>query len=818
MAGQASARTSTGPTAISQMTLRIFGPGMSIMEKIRMRAKLSLLGAFLFAPLILVLALHVRDRHNELDYLRNAQFGLTTIGHLVDTATQLQSHRGLTNRLIAGDSGVSAARSDVRTKLEKDLALIDDAFASDRFGMQTMWAADRDKIKEALNFSAGSATPQSFAAHSAAIDRVRQAIVLIGERSGLLLDPDADTYFLIDALINHLIPLGEAVGQARELGAGMLTKQSATPIELATLISRLGSAEDRKAGIAFSLAASGRAGGPTIEGWTNADARVKQFSENAQAIFTSAEPQGNPEAFFAAGTDAVNAVQKAGNEIRSHLVSTFAARNSAKLHSTILVTSSAMFGVLVVLYLSFCFYISTTVGVRRIQESMEAVAHGDMTRHTRVFGNDELAALSGATEEMTENISRIVADVRSSASMVSTTGQRLAEDNQALSGRTEEQAASLEQSSAAMRSVAETVAQNSISLSEASNSAVALTKSAVANADQVRKSASAMAELQKFASRMEEIVSTIDAIAFQINVLSLNAAVEAARAGSAGRGFAVVASEIRALADQSQKASQEIRSLISNSTERIADSAKIFSQVEQTMSVLVSGIQDVCTRITRVNDESAGQSAALQEVVQSIGSLDELTVQNAQLVVESSKRSDKLLARAQVLSKAVANIRLRQGTADEARDLARSARQLVDTLGQQGAFSKLMDPAGGFIDRDLYIFAFDRDGIFRVFGANAANVGRAVTELPGLDGNLLYNKGWEVASHGGGWVDYEIASPLDGKIKPKSSYVIESRGWVLGCGIYRDADVVMEVAVRTKEMSSSNPPLAPFAKPRLATA
>jgi methyl-accepting chemotaxis protein len=818
MAGQASAGTNTRPTALSQMTLRVFGPGMSIMERIRMRAKLSLLGAFLFAPLILVLALHVRDRHNELDYLQNAQLGVTVIGHLVDTVTQIQSHRGLTNRLIAGDTSVTAARADVRAKLEKDLVQLDDAFRGDRFGMQASWATDRDKIKDLLNFGAGSAPQVSFAAHSAAIDRIRQAISIIGERSGLLLDPDADTYFLIDALINHVIPLSESVGQARGLGAGALAKQQVTQTDLGALLSRLDIAEDRKASIAFSLGASSRAGGPTIAAWADADNQVKKFSERARAIFTSTEPQGDSGSYFAAGTEAINAVQKAGEEMRNHLAKTFVARNSAKLQSAILVTSSAMLGVLIVLYLSFAFYISTTVGVRRIQESMEAVANGDITRHTRVFGNDELAALSGATEEMTENISRIVADVRSSASMVSTTGQQLAEDNQALSGRTEEQAASLEQSSAAMRSVAETVSQNSIALSETSSSAVALTKSAAASADQVRQSASAMSELQKFASRMEEIVSTIDAIAFQINVLSLNAAVEAARAGSAGRGFAVVASEIRALADQSQKASQEIRSLISNSTERIADSAKIFSQVEQTMSVLVGGIQDVCTRITKVNDESAGQSAALEQVVQSIGSLDELTVQNAQLVVESSKRSDKLLTRAQVLSKAVANIRLRQGTADEARDLVRSAKKLVDSVGQQSAFTKLMDPAGGFIDRDLYIFAFDRDGIFRVFGANRANVGKAVTELPGLDGNLLYNKGWEVASQGGGWIDYEIASPLDGKIKPKSSYVIESRGWVLGCGIYRDADIVMEVSTLASTKGAPGAKKSTLAKPRLAVA
>jgi hypothetical protein len=301
----------------------------------------------------------------------------------------------------------------------------------------------------------------------------------------------------------------------------------------------------------------------------------------------------------------------------------------------------------------------------------------------------------------------------------------------------------------------------------------------------MRESVASMATLEDSSRRVGEIIGTIDSIAFQTNILALNAAVEAARAGEAGRGFAVVAAEVRQLAQRSGAASKEIRHLIERSGQQVEHSVRQTRAVGQALDELVSGVSRVSHSLREIAAASVRQRDELVEVTQHIGQLDQITRQNAGMVEESAHASHDLVGRAQSLTGAVAAIRLRQGSADEAKALVERALNLIRSRGIDGASPELHDKAAGYVDRDLYVFVVDRQGTYRLHGAKPAMEGHRVHELPGIDGDRFVRDAWS-APASGGWIEYDIVHPETGAVQPKTSYVLRiDEHHLLGCGIYR---------------------------------
>jgi len=167
-----------------------------------------------------------------------------------------------------------------------------------------------------------------------------------------------------------------------------------------------------------------------------------------------------------------------------------------------------------------------------------------------------------------------------------------------------------------------------------------------------------MQAISTSSSRIVDIIGVIDGIAFQTNILALNAAVEAARAGEQGRGFAVVASEVRALAQRSSNAAKEIKTLISDSAEKVQTGSQLVSQAGRQMGELVHQVGQVSDLIKTISQISAHQTEGVQNVHHSVSELGRATQLNAALVQQTSGAGMMLQEESHRLAQSIQAFRL----------------------------------------------------------------------------------------------------------------------------------------------------------------
>ncbi|WP_198651724.1 methyl-accepting chemotaxis protein [Salinicola sp. RZ23] len=289
---------------------------------------------------------------------------------------------------------------------------------------------------------------------------------------------------------------------------------------------------------------------------------------------------------------------------------------------------------------------------RRVAEIAHQVAERNLDIHIETRPNDGHSLLF-AMRRMVEQLSGVIAGVRDSSGSIHIGSHEIAAGNADLSSRTEQQAAALEQTASSLEELTATVKLNADNAHETSRLAQDASSTAERGSEMMERMVKTMHGIAASSQQVADIIGLIDSIAFQTNILALNASVEAARAGEQGRGFAVVAGEVRQLATRSADAAGEIKALIEGSVAQMQEGSTLAEEAGSTIREVVVAIRRVTDIMDDISAASQEQSEGIEQVSQAVGQIDQVTQQNAALVEEVSAAAASLEQQASRLEQAV---------------------------------------------------------------------------------------------------------------------------------------------------------------------
>jgi methyl-accepting chemotaxis protein len=630
----------------------IWAPGVRLFRSIGFRSKALVISLAFVLPIAWLALNYFQDKQGAIGFSASERVGVQYVRAAMPLLHALQQQRLVAVQAAA--SGKPAAGAD-EAQRAVEAALKPLAEVQARLGQALQTQTAHAELLQALQAlpPAGAPLDVVLKAHTALLSSHLHLITTATDNSNLTLDPDLDSYYLMDGATGALPLLLEATARLRDMTVSVLAGHAP-------------SSQMSKA-----IGAQEVVGDVTDDRWAASVAKVKTlnaeieqqlgFAGTRAALHAFHEVAGaseSSERVLQAAAAAMDGLRHAQQKSMDELDDLLQAR-IARLERARNVTAAALLlSMALVWYLFSAFRKVLEGGLNEVAFHIDAMRGGDLTTHPQAWGSDEAARLMHTLAEMQTELRRIVGQVRGASGSIVVASTQIAGGALDLSTRTEQSAASLEETASAMEQVSATVQRGAETVQQATELAAANADAAERGGHVVAQVVQTMQNINASSGRIGDIVGTIDGIAFQTNILALNAAVEAARAGEQGRGFAVVAAEVRALAQRSGAAAREIKTLISASVEQVESGVHVVQKAGSTMDEMRASAQQVRELLQAVAQGAREQTLGVTQSAGAVQDLDRVTQQNAALVEQTAAAAASLKEQAQGLAAEVAQFKL----------------------------------------------------------------------------------------------------------------------------------------------------------------
>lgn len=275
--------------------------------------------------------------------------------------------------------------------------------------------------------------------------------------------------------------------------------------------------------------------------------------------------------------------------------------------------------------------------VNHTVEVLKSYESRDFTMQTSLSCQGELCSLMTGVNKLGKEISSMLETNLENGNILNASSNELSSNMNRLATSANQQAASLEESAAALEEITQTMRENSNNISELSANSETLKKEVEKGKNLSKKTSDSMEEINTHVEAITESITIIDQIAFQTNILSLNAAVEAATAGEAGKGFAVVAAEVRNLANRSAEAAKKIKELVESATSSTSAGKEIVGAMYDGYDQLNENILNNTQIVETVTTNAKEQMIGVEQINSAVSQLDKTTQENASIASETNE-------------------------------------------------------------------------------------------------------------------------------------------------------------------------------------
>jgi methyl-accepting chemotaxis protein len=638
----------------------VWAPGVRLFRALQFKTKALIISATFLLPVALLSASLWSSSQEIVDFAVKERAGVVVLNSLMPVFENVLAVRNATRSMLGGFDAANDY-AGARERTDKAIAALKQTVAAsgDPIGIAALVA----KLESAWQGTAqakNGADEKGRTVFGPVTAALVELLTKVGNDSNLVLDPDVDSFYLVNAMVLAMPAAAEELGQVWGWGTYALTKGGLDEkntkhyygwsINAATKLTEAQSYFGRATAATPAL--------KTKLDLTPIDAAVA-FQKAAAGTVEGGK--GDAGKLYAEGRAATSGIFKVYVNGLSALDDLLVARLNSAQQGRNIRFALVLACLLLAGYLFYSFYLVTHGGLNEVKRHLLAMTDGDLTTSPNPRGKDEAAALMLSLNDMQASLRKIVSRVRGSSDSIVHASSEIADASMDLSARTEQTASNLEESASSMEEISSTVKHTADNVREAALVASGNSQSAARGGAVIAEVVSTMQEINASSKKISDIIGTIDGIAFQTNILALNAAVEAARAGEQGRGFAVVASEVRSLAQRSAQAAREIKTLITTSVEKVESGTQVVQGAGDTMQELVANARRMNDLLAEISTAASEQSSGVAQVGVAVNDLDRMTQQNAALVEQTAAAASALKDQAVGLAGEVAKFKMPAG-------------------------------------------------------------------------------------------------------------------------------------------------------------
>lgn len=295
--------------------------------------------------------------------------------------------------------------------------------------------------------------------------------------------------------------------------------------------------------------------------------------------------------------------------------------------------------------------------IRNNAEIARKIAAGDLTIDVKPKSEEDVIGM--ALQSLVEDNNRVMSNIRESSMQLTSGANQVASASQALAQGSTEQASAIEEITVSMEDIARKTNNNASQASDADKLVNNVKNDAESGNSQMKEMIGAMEDINMSSHSISKVIKVIDDIAFQTNILALNATVEAARAGVHGKGFAVVAEEVKSLAEKSALAASETAELIQTSIEKVESGTKLAEKTAEALDGIVVAVEKTVELIDNIASSSSDQATAITQINQAISQVSQVVQTNSATSEECASASEELANQSEGMRDLIAKFRLR---------------------------------------------------------------------------------------------------------------------------------------------------------------